>query len=86
MHDADDGFLAALDGAEAILKSVMERRICVAARAPSNCAFPSVEDDEDIWASMPDWEASWTSKPAVKALGPAPVRRMARTAEEYERV
>lgn len=36
-------------------------------------------------ARIPDCEAACTSRPAVKARGPAPVRRMVRTAGSVER-
>lgn len=37
------------------------------------------------WSRGPDWEASLISRPAVKALGPAPERIMTRTEGEVER-
>ena len=46
-----------------------------------------VEEGEGAaeWASGPEVEAAATSRPVVKALGPAPERMMARTEGEEER-
>ena len=43
------------------------------------------EDDEGGGARGPEVEAAAMSRPAVKALGPAPERMMARTEGEEER-
>lgn len=56
----------------------MWRRRATAERAGS----VSLED----WERGPEEEAAVTSRPAVKARGPAPVRRMARMEGEWERV
>lgn len=40
---------------------------------------------EPPWIRGPNWEAATMSRPAVKALGPAPEKMMTRTEGEVER-
>ena len=56
----------------------MWRRIPVALRAPSNGVASS------FCARAPSLDAAWTSRPAVKARSPAPVRMTARTLGSWE--
>ena len=46
---------------------------------------PSRAESELLEERMEFWDASWTSRPVVKALKPAPERIMARVEEEVER-
>ena len=54
-------------------------RNVVAVRAPSRAEW------DELGERGESWDASWTSRPAVKALGPAPERMMARVEGEVER-
>ncbi len=55
----------------------LRRRVAVLAPSGAGCDW--------VGERTEFWEASWTSRPVVKALGPAPERMMARVEGQVER-